>query len=130
MALSKATERTPETGIVRRHSNHRMSQSVVHGNTVYLAGQVALQNRGKSVTAQAQEILDVIDSYLAEAGSEKTMILSATVWLSDVSSFDEFNKVWDAWVPQGNVPARACVEAKLVAPDFNVEVAVVAAVKE
>ena len=118
------------TAIARKHSNQRMSQLVVHGGTAYLAGQVALQTRGQSITKQTEEILTAIDGYLAEAGSDKAAILSATVWLSDISDFAEFNAVWDAWVPQGHVPARACVEAKLVAPDFNVEVAVVAAVKE
>ena len=117
------------TAIARKHSNQRMSQLVVHSGTAYLAGQVALETRGQSVTKQTEEILAAIDRYLAEAGSDKTRILSATVWLSDMKDFAEFNTVWDAWVPQGHVPARACVEAKLVAPDFNVEVAVVAAVK-
>lgn len=118
------------TAIARKHSNQRMSQLVIHGGTAYLAGQVAMQNRGQSVTKQTEEILAAIDGYLAEAGTDKTHILSATVWLSEMNDFAEFNGVWDAWVPQGHVPARACVEAKLVAPDFNVEVAVVAAVKE
>lgn len=117
------------TAIARKHSNQRMSQLVIHGGTAYLAGQVAMKTRGQSVTKQTEEILAAIDGYLAEAGSDKAQILSATVWLSDMNDFAEFNTVWDAWVPQGHVPARACVEAKLVAPDFNVEVAVVAAVK-
>lgn len=118
------------TGIARRHSNQRMSQLVVYGGVAYLAGQVAQETRGQAVAAQAREILSNIDRYLEEAGSDKTYILSASVWLSDMKDFAEFNEVWDAWVPQGHVPARACVEAKLAAPDFNVEVAVVAALKE
>jgi enamine deaminase RidA (YjgF/YER057c/UK114 family) len=118
------------TAIARKHSNHRMSQLVVHGGTAYLAGQIAMENRGQSITKQTEEIMAAIDRLLAEAGTDKMHILSATVWLSDMKDFAEFNTVWDAWVPQGHVPARACVEAKLVAPDFNVEVAVVAAVKQ
>lgn len=107
-----------------------MSQIVTHGETVYIAGQVALQNRGKSITEQTTEILGNIEKYLLEAGSDKDHMLSASVWLSDVAvQFDEFNKVWDNWMPKGQAPTRACVEAKLVAPDFHVEVAIVAAKK-
>lgn len=118
------------TAIERKYSNQRMSQIVIHGGVVYLAGQVAQETRGQNVAAQTREILAVIDRYLAEAGSDKTMILSASVWLSAMQDFAEFNEVWDAWVTPGHAPARACVEAKLAAPDFNVEVAVVAALKE
>lgn len=116
--------------IQRINTNQRMSQAVVHNGVVYIAGQVAVNNRGKTVTEQTIEVLGAIEKYLAETGSDKNHMLSATVWLTDMASFDEFNKVWDAWMPQGHAPARACVEAKLVFPDFNVEVAVVAALKE
>ena len=116
--------------ITRINTNQRLSQVVVHGDTVYISGQVAVANRGKSITEQTTEILGAVEKYLADTGSDKNHMLSATVWLSDMSHYDEFNKVWDAWVPQGQAPSRACVEAKLVFPDFNVEVAVVAAVKE
>ncbi len=116
--------------IQRINTNQRLSQVVVHGGLIYISGQVAVQNRGKSITDQTTEILGAIEKYLAETGSDKNHMLSATVWLSDMSHYDEFNKVWDVWVPQGQAPSRACVEAKLVFPDFNVEVAVVAAVKE
>lgn len=115
--------------IIRKHDNRRMSQIVAHGGTVYLAGQVATEKRGQDVTVQTEEILAKIDRLLAEGGSDNKHILSATVWLTDMGTFDEFNRVWDAWVPQGYAPARACVEAKLAAADFNVEVAVIAAVK-
>ena len=103
----------------------RMSQGVVHGDTVYLAGQVA---DGAGVGEQAKGIVDKIDRVLAEAGTDKSKVLSAQVWLTDIATFDEFNAVWDAWVTPGSPPARACVEAKLAAPQYNVEVMVIAAI--
>jgi enamine deaminase RidA (YjgF/YER057c/UK114 family) len=106
----------------------RMSKAVVHGNTVYLAGQVADKTVGKSVAEQTQEIVGIIDSLLAEAGSDKTRILSATIYLSEITTFQEMNSVWDKWVVQGHTPARATVEARLVTPDYKVEIAVIAAV--
>jgi len=105
----------------------RMSGAVVHGNTVYLAGQVANQAAGKSVAEQTQEILSIIDSLLAEAGTDKSKLLMANIWLTDMNTFQEMNAVWDAWVSPGNTPARATVEAKLAAPQFKVEIAVIAA---
>lgn len=106
----------------------RMSKAVVHGNIVYLAGQVADKTVGKSVAEQTQEIVGIIDSLLAEAGSDKTKILSATIYLSEIATFPEMNLVWDKWVVQGHTPARATVEARLVTPDYKVEIAVIAAV--
>lgn len=111
----------------RLHIGDRMSQVVIHGNTVYLAGQVALDAPGTSVAEQTKAILDRIDTLLKEAGSDKTKILSATIWLSDISTFDEMNEVWDAWVAKGHTPARACIESKLAAPQFTVEIGVIAA---
>jgi len=105
----------------------RMSGAVVHGDTVYLAGQVANQAAGKSVTEQTQEILSIIDALLAEAGTDKSKLLMVNIWLTDMSTFQEMNAVWDAWVSPGNTPARATVEAKLAAPPFKVEIAVIAA---
>lgn len=114
--------------IQRMHTNDRMSQCVVHGDTVYLAGQVAQSAKGGTVTAQTQVILKQIDDLLAEAGSDKSKILSATVWLCSMDDFAEMNAVWDAWVPQGNAPARACVESpRLATPDFTVEIGIIAA---
>ncbi|WP_445502621.1 RidA family protein [Microvirga sp. G4-2] len=113
--------------IQRINPGPRMSGAVVHGNTVYLAGQVANQAAGKSVTEQTQEILAIIDSLLAEAGTDKSKILMTNIWLTDMSTFQEMNAVWDAWVSPGNTPARATVEAKLAAPQFKVEIAVIAA---
>jgi enamine deaminase RidA (YjgF/YER057c/UK114 family) len=106
----------------------RMTQAVVHGNTVYLAGQVAFDNAGKSVGEQTKEILGRIDALLAEAGTDKSKLLSTNIWLSDISTFAEMNAAWDAWVEGENTPARATVEAKLAAPQFTVEIAVVAAI--
>ena len=105
-----------------------MSQAVIHGNTAYLAGSVARDPEGKDVAAQTKDILEQIDATLAQAGTDKTKLLSATIWLSDISTFDQMNKVWDGWVSQGNTPARATVEAKLAAPRFKVEIGVIAAV--
>jgi enamine deaminase RidA (YjgF/YER057c/UK114 family) len=104
-----------------------MSQGVVHGATIYLAGQVADQAKGKSVSDQTSEILAKIDGLLAEAGSDKTKILSATIYLADIATFAEMNAIWDAWVPPGHAPARATVEAKLAAPAYTVEIACIAA---
>lgn len=116
-------------GIVRIETGPRMSQAVVHNGTVYLAGQVALGAPGESVTAQTTDILSRIDALLATAGSDKTKLLSATIWLSDMTgTFAEMNAVWDAWVAPGCAPARATVEsAKLAAPQFTVEIGIIAA---
>ena len=105
----------------------RMSAAVVHGNTIYLAGQVADQTAGKGVTEQTIEILSIIDSLLAEAGSDKTKILSATIYLTDIKTFAEMNLAWDSWVPQGHTPARATVEAARAAPQYSVEISIIAA---
>jgi enamine deaminase RidA (YjgF/YER057c/UK114 family) len=114
--------------IKRIDGGKRMSQAVVHNGTVYLAGQVALEAPGKSVAEQTAAILARIDRYLGEAGTDKTKLLSATIWLVDMSKFAEMNEVWDAWVAPGAAPARATVESKLAAPQFQVEIAVIAAV--
>jgi enamine deaminase RidA (YjgF/YER057c/UK114 family) len=106
----------------------RMSKAVVHGNTVYLAGQVADKTKGASVADQTKEIVGIIDELLKEAGTDKTKILSATIYLSDISTFPQMNSVWDTWVVAGQTPARATVEAKLAAPEYTVEIAVIAAI--
>ena len=113
---------------IERHDiGPRMSKAVVHGNTVYLAGIVADNPKGKSVTEQAKDIVGQIDALLAKAGSDKTKLLSANIWITDMANFAEMNAVWDAWVSPGNTPARATVEAKLAAPDYKLEIMVVAA---
>ena len=113
--------------IKRIQPGPRMSQAVVHGNTVYLAGQVAQGAAGGSVAEQTRDILARIDALLAEAGSDKSKLLSATIWLSDMRGFAEMNEVWDAWVAPGAAPARATVEAKLATPQYTVEIGVIAA---
>ena len=105
----------------------RMSQAVVHGSTVYLAGQVADKPAGANVVGQTRQVLAQIDRLLAEAGTEKSHLLSATIYLADIASFAEMNSVWEAWVIKGATPARATVEAKMVSPDYKVEIACIAA---
>jgi enamine deaminase RidA (YjgF/YER057c/UK114 family) len=104
----------------------RMSQIVIHGNTVYLAGQVGTP--GASVGEQTKSILATIDELLAKAGTDKTKILQAIIWLADMGTFAEMNKEWDKWVPQGNTPARATGEAKLAGPEYVVEIIITAAI--
>ena len=113
--------------IERLNKGPRMSQVVIHGGTVYLSGQVAHEHRGGDVATQAREILASIERLLAEAGTDKTRILSAMVWLTDMRTFAAFNEVWDAWVDPEHPPARACVESRLAAPNIDVEIGIVAA---
>ena len=113
--------------VTRHDIGPRMSQAVVHGNTVYLAGIVARDAPGKSVTEQTKNILSLIDGYLAKAGTDKSKVLSANIWITDMKTFGEMNAVWDAWVAPGHTPSRATVEAKLASPDYKVEIMVVAA---
>ena len=113
--------------VERKEVGARMSQIVMHGDTVYLAGIVAHQNKGEGVAEQTREILATIDGYLAQAGTHKTKLLSANIWITDMANFAEMNAVWDAWVAPGQTPARACVEARLAAPDYKVEIMVTAA---
>lgn len=110
--------------ITRIKSNNRMSMAVIAGGFVHLAGQTASETRGGSVTEQATEILAKTDALLAEAGTDKSRLVVAQVWLTDIATFDEFNAVWDAWIHPDGKPARACVEAKLADPSLTVEVMV------
>lgn len=103
-----------------------MSQAVIHGDTVYVAGQVA-DDPSADVAGQTRQVLAKIDSLLAEAGTDKSKLLSANVWLSDISTFDQMNATWDEWVTPGSPPARATVESKLAGPQYKVEIMVVAA---
>jgi enamine deaminase RidA (YjgF/YER057c/UK114 family) len=113
--------------IQRIQGGNRMSQAVVHGDTVYLAGQVALDKPGASVAEQTRDILARIDRLLAEAGTDKGKLLSANIWLTDMRTFDDMNAVWDGWVAEGCAPVRATVEARLAATQYSVEIAVIAA---
>jgi enamine deaminase RidA (YjgF/YER057c/UK114 family) len=104
----------------------RMSQAVVHGDTIYLAGQVTKEPAG-DVAGQTRIILAEIDRLLALCGSSKTRILSATIYLADMKTFADMNKSWDAWAAPGATPARATVESRLAGPEYLVEIAVIAA---
>ncbi len=108
-------------------AGNRMSEAVIHGGKVYLAGFVAETAAGKSVKEQTQDILAQIDETLKEAGTDKTMLLKANIWLTNISTFAQMNEAWDAWVVPGQTPARATVESKLAAPGLDVEIMVEAA---
>jgi enamine deaminase RidA (YjgF/YER057c/UK114 family) len=105
----------------------RMSEAVSYNGIVWVAGQVG--KPGDSVADQTRTCLAEVDRILAAAGTDKTRILSAQIWLADIATFSEMNSAWDAWVPQGHTPARATGEAKLATPDYKVEVIVTAALK-
>lgn len=111
--------------IERIDSAKRMSQAVIHGDTVYLSGQVG--TAGDDAAAQTREILQKIEARLEKAGSSPEQVLQAVIWVSDMRHFEAMNEVWDAWVPEGAAPARACCEARLARPELLVEITVVAA---
>jgi enamine deaminase RidA (YjgF/YER057c/UK114 family) len=113
--------------IARYETGPRLSRAVTHNGTVYLAGIVSEQPKGKSTAEQTREILAQIDSLLAKAGSDKGRLLSANIWLTDMANFQEMNSVWEAWVPPGTAPARATVQAALASADRKVEIMVIAA---
>jgi enamine deaminase RidA (YjgF/YER057c/UK114 family) len=112
--------------IQRINPGKRLSDAVVHGSTIYLAGQVA-SDPGQDIRGQARDILAQIDGLLAGLGSSKQRILSATIYLADMADYAAMNEVWDAWVPQGALPARATVEAKLARPEYRIEIQAIAA---
>jgi len=112
--------------IVRHDSSSILSQAVEHGNTVYLAGVVA-KDLAKDVKGQTQEVLAEIDRLLAKSGSHKSKVLQAQIWVTDIRNRAPMNEVWTAWVDAKNLPARACVEAKLADPRALVEIMVIAA---
>jgi enamine deaminase RidA (YjgF/YER057c/UK114 family) len=103
-----------------------MSEMVIHNETVYLSGQIA-DDGSTDVESQTRDVLRQIDALLAEAGTDKSKLLTATIYLADIGTFAEMNKAWDAWVDPANAPARATVEARLAAPEYLVEIQVVAA---
>ncbi|WP_409019299.1 RidA family protein [Brevundimonas vesicularis] len=111
--------------ITRIQPGSRMSEAVIHGQTIYLAGQ--LGEPGQDVAAQTATALAEIDALLAECGSDRSKILMAQIWLADIADFEEMNRAWDAWVDQANPPARATCEARLFAPEYKVEIVVTAA---
>jgi enamine deaminase RidA (YjgF/YER057c/UK114 family) len=112
----------------RINPGKRMSAAVIHDGMAYLAGLVAEKTKGQSVKAQTAEILSDIDAILKQAGTTKSNIVKANIWLTDMNTFAHMNEAWDAWVPQGATPARATVESKLAAPGYDVEIMVEAAI--
>jgi len=112
--------------INRHHTNQRMSQIVVHGDIIYLAGQVA-DDANADIKEQTRQVLHKVETLLAEAGSDKSKILSAQIWIANIGHFAQMNEIWDAWMPEGDAPARACIEARLASPDLLVEVGIIAA---
>lgn len=113
--------------ISRIHTNKRLSQIVRSGDIVYLSGQVP-EAGATDVATQTRQVLDKIDRLLAEAGSDKTQLVSVTIYLSDIKYFSAMNDAWEAWMPEGYAPARATIEAKLANPHYLVEIQVTAAV--
>ena len=109
-------------------AGNRMSEAVIHNGMAYLAGFVAEAAKGKSVKEQTADILAQIDETLKEAGTDKTRIVKANIWLTDIKTWAEMNEAWDAWVVPGQTPARATVESKLAAPGLDVEIMVEAAI--
>lgn len=104
----------------------RLSQAVRHGDTIYVAGTVA-DDPTAPAKEQTQQILRKIDTALAHFGSNKSKLLSATIWLTNMAHYDDMNQAWDAWIEKGHTPARATVESRLARPAFSVEIAVIAA---
>jgi enamine deaminase RidA (YjgF/YER057c/UK114 family) len=112
--------------IARHDQTAMLSQAVEHGDTVYLAGVVA-KDLAKDVKGQTQEVLAEIDRLLGKCGSSKSKVLQAQIWMTDIRNRAPMNEVWTAWVDPRNLPARACVEAKLADPRALVEIMVIAA---
>lgn len=112
--------------IERLECGARMSEAVVHGGIVYLAGQVP-EDASQDITGQTAQVLVAIDALLAQAGSDKTRILRAQIFLADIADFGAMNAVWDAWVVPGHTPPRATVQARLARPEWKVEIVVTAA---
>ncbi|MCE7555254.1 RidA family protein [Aliivibrio fischeri] len=114
--------------IERQETKQRMSRIVKHNGTIYLCGQVCA-DATKDITKQTQTMLDKVDLLLEQAGSSREHMLSATIYIKDMKDFAEMNAVWDAWVPEGHAPARACVEASMAREALLVEISVIAAEK-
>ncbi|KJG24352.1 endoribonuclease [Photobacterium iliopiscarium] len=114
--------------IERQETKARMSRVVKHNGTIYLCGQVCA-DATKDITEQTQTMLDKVEALLEQAGSDKEHMLSATIYIKDMSLFTEMNAVWDNWVPEGHAPARACVEASMARDVLLVEISVIAAEK-
>ena len=113
--------------IQRQETQQRMSHIVIHNDTVYLCGQVG-KDASQGIIEQTATMLEKVDELLLQAGSDRQHMLSATVYVRDMKDFAAMNEVWDAWVPEGYAPARACVEARMARAELLVEISVVAAV--
>jgi enamine deaminase RidA (YjgF/YER057c/UK114 family) len=113
--------------IERIAANPRMSGAVVHGGVAYLSGQVAIDHRGGAVADQVAEILQRIDALLADAGSDRSRLLTATLYLSDLAVLPVLNQAWDAWIAPGCAPTRTTIQAVLASPLYALEIAVTAA---
>ncbi|NQZ07034.1 MAG: RidA family protein [Algicola sp.] len=114
--------------IERIQTKQRMSRIVKHNGVIYLCGQVC-GDATQGITEQTQTMLDKVDTLLAEAGSDREHILSATIYIKDMEDFAQMNAVWDSWVPEGHAPARACVSASMAREALLVEISIVAAEK-
>ncbi len=112
--------------IQRFHVGARLSETAVHNGTVYLAGQVP-DDLTKDLRGQTQEVLAMVDRLLAEAGSDKSRILMAQIFLADIGEIGAMNEVWDAWIPAGHTPPRATVQARMAKADYLIEIVVTAA---
>jgi enamine deaminase RidA (YjgF/YER057c/UK114 family) len=112
----------------RIDAGKRMSMAVIHNGMAYLAGFVSEEAKGKSVFEQTRDILTQIDATLKKAGTSKSNIVKANIWLTDIGTFSQMNEAWDGWVTPGVTPARATVESKLAAPGYDVEIMVEAAI--
>lgn len=115
--------------VIRMETAARMSKIVICNRMVFLCGQVA-DDAGQGIVTQTKSVLDKVDALLDQAGSDREHMVSATIYLRDMKDFDSMNSVWDAWVPKGEAPARACVEARLADPDLLVEISIIAALRE
>lgn len=119
---------TPPMNIHRQDTKQRMSRVVIHNGTIYLCGQVC-KDATQGITEQTATMLEKVDDLLLQSGSDREHLLSATIYVRDMKDFAAMNAVWDAWIPEGRAPARACVEARMARPELLVEISVVAAVK-
>ena len=115
--------------IERQETKQRMSRIVIHNDIIYLCGQVG-KDANQGITEQTETMLEKVDELLLQAGSDRQRMLSATVYVRDMKDFAAMNEVWDAWVPEGHAPARACVEARMARPELLVEISVVAAARK
>lgn len=116
------------TDIIRKDSNQRLSRIVIHGDTVYIAG--VTSRAGDDIVTQTRDVLSKIDTYLADAGTDKTRLLQVQIWLKDIDAdFEGMNGVWGEWADKAHMPTRATCEARLAAPELLVEIIVTAALK-